>query len=141
MHGLLDCFGEAFKDLDTYVNSRPDDDYLKQLLGRETFISLVAHINNYVVGGLVAYELKKFEQKRSEVYIYDLAVAEKYRRRGVASALINELRKIARARGAWVVFVQADYEDDPAIKLYAKFGVKEEVLHFDIPLETNEIKE
>jgi aminoglycoside 3-N-acetyltransferase I len=37
-----------------------------------------------------------------------------------------------RRRGAWAVFVQADYGDEPAIALYEKLGVREEVLHFDI---------
>jgi aminoglycoside 3-N-acetyltransferase I len=31
-----------------------------------------------------------------------------------------------------VIFVQADRGDDPAITLYTKLGVREEVLHFDI---------
>ncbi|MES9924529.1 MAG: hypothetical protein ABW152_10570 [Candidatus Thiodiazotropha endolucinida] len=45
------------------------------------FISVVAHLNNNVVGVVAAYELKIFEQKRSEVYFYDLAVADKHRRK------------------------------------------------------------
>lgn len=48
-----------------------------------------------VVGGLVAYELAKFEQERSEVYIYDLAVLASHRRQGVATALIAELKSLA----------------------------------------------
>jgi aminoglycoside 3-N-acetyltransferase I len=52
----------------------------------------------------------------------------------VATALIRKVQEIARARGAWVVFVQADYEDDPAVALYSKLGLREEVLHFDLPL-------
>ncbi|GAB4198636.1 MAG: hypothetical protein Tsb002_33740 [Wenzhouxiangellaceae bacterium] len=35
--------------------------------------------------------------------------------------------------GAWVIFVQADLGDEPAINLYRKLGVQESVLHFDIP--------
>ncbi len=31
-----------------------------------------------------------------------------------------------------MVFVQADLDDDPAIALYTKLGVREDVLHFDI---------
>lgn len=85
-----------------------------------------------VVGGIAAYELQKFEQERSEIYIYDLAVAAAHRRRGIATALIDELKLIAAARGAWVIFVQADLVDEPAIALYAKLGVREDVLHFDI---------
>ena len=42
------------------------------------------------------------------------------------------MRDIAMRRGAWAVFVQADYGDDPAISLYEKVGRREEVLHFDI---------
>jgi aminoglycoside 3-N-acetyltransferase I len=44
------------------------------------------------------------------------------------------LREIAARRGAWVIFVQADHGDDPAIALYEKLGTREEVLHFDIGL-------
>jgi aminoglycoside 3-N-acetyltransferase I len=85
-----------------------------------------------VVGGLAAYVLEKFEQERREIYIYDLAVAEQHRRKGIATRLINELRQIARERGAYVIYVQADIIDEPAVKLYESLGKREEVLHFDI---------
>lgn len=35
-------------------------------------------------------------------------------------------------RGAWVIYVQADLVDEPAVALYTKLGVREDVLHFDI---------
>lgn len=129
---LLAMFGEAFEDPDTYIGAQPNDAYLERLLGSEHFIALVALANDDVVGGLVAYELKKFERERSEIYIYDLAVAEKHRRRGIATDLITRLKAIAKARGAYVIFVQADLTDPPAIALYNKLGNKERVLHFDI---------
>ena len=69
---------------------------------------------------------------RTEIYIYDLAVAEAYRRFGVATAMIEELRRFARSKGVYVIYVQADQGDDPAIALYSKLGVREDVLHFDI---------
>ena len=85
-----------------------------------------------VVGGLAAYVLPKFEQERKEIYIYDLAVLERYRRQGIASELIQELQRTAIAIGAYVIFVQADYGDDPAVSLYTKLGTREDVMHFDI---------
>lgn len=84
-----------------------------------------------MVGGLVAYVLTKFEQARSEAYVYDLAVDERFRRQGIATALIREVQRVSKAKGAYVVFVQADYGDDPAVALYSKLGTREEVLHFD----------
>ena len=56
-----------------------------------------------------------------------------WRRRGIATALIRHLQDLAAQRGAWVIFVQADHGDDPAIRLYESLGTREEVLHFDIP--------
>lgn len=130
--GLLSMFAAAFEDPESYNGKRPSAAYLRKLLGGDTFVALAAVCEGEVVGGLAAYELQKFEQERSEFYIYDLAVAATYRRLGVATALIRALQDIARERGAYVVFVQADHGDDPAIALYTKLGVREEVLHFDI---------
>lgn len=137
MKSLLTMFGEVFNEVDTYSGNRPSDDYLRNLLGGESFIALVALEGEEVVGGIAAYELRKFEQARSEIYIYDLAVVATHRRRGIATALIEELKTTARSRGAYVIFVQADTaeEDKPAIALYSKLGTREDVLHFDISVD------
>ncbi len=62
-----------------------------------------------------------------------LAVALTYRRQGIATALIEKLREIAVERTAWVIYVQADYGDEAAVGLYKRLGVREDVMHFDIP--------
>lgn len=134
LRALNEVFGEAFGDSATYTRAPPSDAYLSQLLAREYVIALVALVAGQVVGGLVAYALEKFERARRELYIYDLAVSEGYRRRGIATALIEQLREMAAKRAAWVMYVQADYGDAAAIALYEKLGVREEVMHFDIPV-------
>jgi aminoglycoside 3-N-acetyltransferase I len=85
-----------------------------------------------VLGGLAAYVLEKFEQERKEVYFYDLVVSKNHRRRGVATELIKQLKQIGKERGAYIIFVQADKVDTPAIKLYESLGTREDVYHFDI---------
>lgn len=132
MEELMTVFGEAFGEIETYTGSRPSRGYLERLLASETFIVLAASNYDVVVGGLVAYELRKFEQERSEIYVYDLAVAENHRRQGIATALLAELKRIAAARGAYVIIIQADAGDEPPIALYTKLGTREEVVHFDI---------
>jgi aminoglycoside 3-N-acetyltransferase I len=132
MDAMLTIFGEAFDEVETYSGATPSAAYLERLLGSDYFIALAALKSGEVVGGIAAYELLKFEQERSEIYIYDLAVAAGHRRQGIATALILELKKIAAARGAYVAFVQADHADAPAIALYTKLGTREDVLHFDI---------
>jgi aminoglycoside 3-N-acetyltransferase I len=134
MDALLELFGEVFEEKETYGSARPSADYQRQLLSDPGFVALVALQDRKVVGGLAAYELRKFEQERSEFYIYDLAVARRHRREGIATALIGHLKQIAAARGGYVVFVQADPDDEAAIGLYSKLGTREDVLHFDIAI-------
>ncbi|NEO87458.1 MAG: AAC(3)-I family aminoglycoside N-acetyltransferase [Spirulina sp. SIO3F2] len=138
MEALLITFGTAFNEVETYTGNCPSHSYLQRLLSSNMFIALAALKNDEVVGGIAAYELMKFEQERSEIYIYDLAVAAEHRREGIATALIEKLQDIAAERGAYVIFVQADMgvEDRPAIALYTKLGKREDVLHFDIKVPT-----
>jgi aminoglycoside 3-N-acetyltransferase I len=132
MRALLAVFSRAFEDPETYSAEPPSDTYLSRALAQPHIIVLVASIDGMVVGGLVAYELDKLERARREVYIYDLAVDDAHRRRGIATALIRALGEIASERGAWVIYVQADYGDDPAVALYESLGTREDVMHFDI---------
>ncbi len=136
MERVNTLFGEVFGDDASYCRQRPSAEYLQRLLARDTFVALAAldATTGQPIGALAGYELPKFEQERSEFYIYDLAVAPSHRRQGVATALIEQLKAIAAARGGYVIFVQADTgeEDAAAIALYTKLGVREEVLHFDI---------
>jgi aminoglycoside 3-N-acetyltransferase I len=124
-------FGEVFGD-EGYHGPPPSGDHLRNLLSDSKFIALVAWVDGEMAGALAAYELVKFEAERSEIYIYDLAVREEWRRQGVATALIEALKPIAREAGAWVIYVQADPPDAPAVALYDKLGTREEVFHFDI---------
>lgn len=135
LRALNRLFAEVFEEPESYAANPPDDAYAAAQLKRPGTVLLLAQEEGEVIGGLAGYILPKFEQARSEFYIYDLGVAEKLRRRGVATALIEEARRVAREAGAWTVFVQADTvpEDEPARALYRKLASEEiTALHFDI---------
>ncbi len=128
-------FGTVFEDQASYGSAPPDDAYAEALLARGDTVLLLAIAEGTPVGALAGYVLPKYEQARSELYIYNLAVVKAWRRRGVATALIEETRRIAREAGAWTVFVQADTipEDEPARALYRSLASEEiTALHFDI---------
>lgn len=125
-------FSAAFAEPDQYAERLPSDAWLQSRLADPNMISLVAKDADSVIGGLTAYVLAKLEQERSEIYIYDIAVTEAYRRHGVATALIEALKDMASAIGAWIIFIQADPEDTAPVSLYSKLGRRENVLHFDI---------
>ena len=132
---MLDLFSDVFSDPSSYSTNRPSNDYIQKLLSDKNFIALVAkNDSGKVIGALASYVLQKFEQERSEIFIYDLGVAKEFRRQKIASNLIEKLKIIGKEIGAYVIFVQADkdIEDLPAIALYKKLGTQEDVFHFDI---------
>ena len=61
MQALLRTFGEAFNEVDTYCSNQPNAAYLERLLGGDSFIAVTAMEGDTVIGGIAAYELKKFE--------------------------------------------------------------------------------
>jgi len=137
LRALLNVFRVAFAEPDSERQHEPDDGYINTLLSDPTCVVLVAcNDHDEVVGGLVAYELRKFERPQSELYLYDLAVDERYRRQGIATQLIERLGRIGAAAGAYVIFVQADTVDAPAVALYTKLciSIEADVLHFDIAI-------
>jgi len=137
--GMLDVFEEAFDDSGNYGKSkRPSPPYIQAMLSNPDFIGLLARgSDGEDLGALAAYVLRKFEQERSEVYIYDLAVRRTARRKGVARSLIEALKKIAHLIGASSLYVQADKgeEDLPAQELYRSLGEQEDVFHYDLKLD------
>jgi aminoglycoside 3-N-acetyltransferase I len=77
----LDMFGRAFESPEHYCHAQPGMAWCQRLLSNSGFIALAAFDGSSIVGGIAAYELMKFEQERSEIYLYDLAVEETHRRR------------------------------------------------------------
>ncbi|HSE61648.1 MAG TPA: GNAT family N-acetyltransferase [Candidatus Saccharimonadales bacterium] len=129
-------FADVFED-NVYKDpsKMPSHDYLQSWLRNPDNVALVAQEGDNVVGGIVAYTLHKFEQERSEIYIYDLAVSRNQQRRGVGRQLVAEVCKIAKRQDSWTVFVQAD-EGDEAIKFYESLNPTENLKtrNFDLPL-------
>ena len=132
---LLRVFGRAFEDVNTYQGAVPGDDYLQGLLAKAHFLAIVARRGNDVVGGLAAYELDKFERDRREIYIYDLAVAEEHRRKGIARGLIGALARIAKERRARDLCAGRQ-GDAPAVA--HNHWAPKDVYHFDIVVNATE---
>jgi ribosomal protein S18 acetylase RimI-like enzyme len=60
--------------------------------------------------------------KRSELFLNEIGVVESERRRGVARALIGELKAIGRAHGCVNLWVLTDEDNAPAMRLYRNTG-------------------
>jgi aminoglycoside 3-N-acetyltransferase I len=98
------------------------EDYLGQLLGRESFWALAACVDDEVVGAITAHTLPMTRSPSSELFIYDLAVRPDHQRRGIGRRLVLDLCAAAARAGIATVFVPADDEDAHALAFYRALG-------------------
>jgi ribosomal protein S18 acetylase RimI-like enzyme len=62
--------------------------------------------------------------KGTEMFVYELGIHEDHRRRGVATALLDELRRIAADRGCNGLWVATEPDNAPAIATYLRAGYR-----------------
>lgn len=103
-------------------NASLSTEYLRRLLGSESFWAIAALDGAEVVGGLTAHTLPMTRSPSAEVFIYDLAVRQDHQRQGIATQLVFELRQGAARMGIRDVFVPADNEDEGALEFYRAQG-------------------
>ncbi|MGI9287456.1 MAG: GNAT family N-acetyltransferase [Pseudomonadales bacterium] len=125
---LIRVYKEVF-EIENFV--LPSDEYLQSLLDRTGMMFLVATIESKVVGGLTAHDLPSTYFEGNELYVYDLAVANEYQRKGIGKTLMLELAEICKKKGDSEFFLQADFDDEHALEFYRSTGgFEESVFHF-----------
>ena len=85
-------------------------------------IFLLAETNSVACGFLYAYLLPSPKSSNSKIFLYSIDVFEKYRRTGVASKLIENLKVIAKENNCKGVFVLTKLNNVAAMQLYQKTG-------------------
>lgn len=111
---MAEAFGEAHEPLTA--------GYLDSLLNKGDFWAIAAFQGTDIIGGLTAHTLPMTRANSSEIFIYDIAVRESHRRRGVGRRLVMALRESARAIGIRDIFVPADNDDKHALDFYRALG-------------------
>lgn len=108
-------------------SSLPSDAYVAEMLLRQDFHVIVALENEKLIGGLTAYEMKMFKRETTEMFLYEIEVAEDYRKKGIGKALIEFLKRICTGKGIVEMFVGTEKDNTAARHLYsATSGIADE---------------
>lgn len=65
--------------------------------------------------------------KGTEMFLYELAMAPAFRRRGLGSRLVGELAALARDRGCYGMWVLTDDANAAALRTYERAGGRRDV--------------
>ena len=93
-------------------------------------IFLMAKMDGEACGFLFAYLLPDPRKGKKKLFLYSLDTFEAYRRRGVATKLIEALAKIAREENCKSIFLLTAQDNFPAQALYESGGAEKNTGEF-----------
>jgi ribosomal protein S18 acetylase RimI-like enzyme len=93
-------------------------------LAREGHHMLVAFIEEAAAGFVSGVEMTH-PDKGTEMFLYELSVAEEHRRLGVGRALVSALGQLAAERGCYGMWVGTEPDNVAAIATYQSGGAKD----------------
>jgi len=105
-----------------------DREATRKFLADESHHLLVAYIDGAAAGFVSGVEMTH-PDKGTEMLVYELAVEERYRRRGVGRGLLEELKSIAHGRGCYGMWVLTDDSNEAALATYTSAGAVREGEH------------
>jgi ribosomal protein S18 acetylase RimI-like enzyme len=98
---------------------RPE--WVAAFLGDDRHHLLVADVDGLPAGFVSATEVFH-PDKPPEIFLNELSVDEPFRRRGVASALLEALSRVGRELGCATIWVLTDEDNDAAMATYRRAG-------------------
>lgn len=102
-------------------DSDPRPDATRRFLADPGHHLLVAHVDDDAAGFVSGVELIH-PDKGTEMFLYELGVDEAFRRRGIATALVEALAELARIRGCHGMWVLTDDGNSAATGTYRAAG-------------------
>lgn len=82
---------------------------------------LIAYEDDIPVGFVTGVEMTH-PDKGTEMFLYELGVAEAHRRRGTGKALVSAIASLARENGCYGMWVLTDEDNHAALATYTATG-------------------
>jgi GNAT superfamily N-acetyltransferase len=99
----------------------PSGQEAASFLARDDVYVWVADVDGELAGFAYAYVLLRIDGDTS-VFLYELEVDERFRRRGLGRALVDQARSLAERIGALKMWVDTSYDNEAAKHTYAAAG-------------------
>lgn len=97
-------------------------EYLERFLSNPINYLIVAEANDEAVGFLLAYALERLKEDSHKMFIYEIEVAEGYRRKGIGTALISYVRSVVKREKMISAFVFTNHSNEAAVEFYKRTG-------------------
>jgi ribosomal protein S18 acetylase RimI-like enzyme len=107
----------------THLFDEPADPEAARLyLADDRNVFLLAETEGRAVGFVRATELRQLKTTRRQMFLYEIEVDARYRRRGIGRELVDWLLRYCRERRFDEMFVFTDPSNEAAVTLYRSTG-------------------
>lgn len=103
----------------------PEGAATRRFLREEGHHLLIAYVEDHPVGFVSGVEITH-PDKGTEMFLYELGVEERFRRRGIGRALVQRLREVAEERSCYGMWVVTDEHNREALATYESSGATPE---------------
>lgn len=112
---------DAISAISHLLDGDPELTAVRRFLTERSHHLLVAYEGEEPVGFVTGVEMTH-PDKGTEMFLYELAVGERFRRRHIATALVGALAEKARGAGCYGMWVLSDRDNAAANQTYGSAG-------------------
>ncbi|HKP18863.1 MAG TPA: GNAT family N-acetyltransferase [Gaiellaceae bacterium] len=109
------------RDAEALFDGPVQEAALQRFLSSDSHHVLLAYDDGQAVGMVTGMEMTH-PDKGTEMFLYELGVAESHRGRGIGTRLVEELAQLARTRGCYGMWVLTDQDNGAARAAYERAG-------------------
>lgn len=118
----------AFEALGQLADDAPEAASVAAFLASSRTYLVVGYWDDLPAGFAIAYPLPYFDGRGDMLFLWEIGTGERYRRRGVARAIVEYLLDEARREGYSEMFVVTNSGNSEAMPLYETTGGVREAL-------------
>ena len=112
--------------------------HLRQALSNPAHYFIVCLIDSTPAGYLSAFRFPNIDQDNFQVYLFEIEVGETYRRKGIASGMIEELKRLCQSDNVSHIWVGTELANTAAQRTYERAGaerIQETYIEYNIDLD------
>ncbi|MHC4600592.1 MAG: GNAT family N-acetyltransferase [Planctomycetota bacterium] len=94
-------------------------------LASDGFWVLIGTVGGEFAGYATAVRIPKLDERIGVLYIAEVHVLQRHRRKGVASGMLQEALALASERGLWRIRLNADPKDEGVRRFYESQGFRD----------------
>jgi ribosomal protein S18 acetylase RimI-like enzyme len=108
--------------MDEVVGVSVDRERMRGFLADGRSYLIAAYVDDVPAGFVLGYRLPRIDGAGPMMFLYEVGVLDRYRRRGIGRALMEDLKGIAQENGCCKMFVSTSASNAAAMALYRSAG-------------------